>query len=470
MLFDDIGGARDGGAYPHGMRVLSGSVADARRTGITLRLGDNLDDTGLVAALRGKPAQWEAAAKSFAPVVVADAPFLANRDTGEGIDLYKFPVPKWHDRDGGRYIGTGCMVVTKDPDTGIINGGAYRMQVQDDGKSATVNAVPGKHGAQHIAAWFANEGRAPVAITLGSDPLFLMLGGTEVPTGLSELNYAGAILGRPAEVVEGPLTGLPIPAGAEIVIEGWLTPDNRRPEGPFGEWTGYFSGSQDPVLALEIGAVYYRDNPIILGAPPGKPPHDYSYMRTVMKSAMIFDALVAGGVPGVKAVWAHDAGGGRSLVNVAIEQKFVGHSRMAAYMTAQNPSAAYMNRITIVVDDDIDVTNLDEVMWAVSTRCEPAEDIEIMRKTWGSKVDPLLTNHAVPYTSRVVIDACIPFERKNTFPEVAVTPLPKLVAVREKWTSLFDDPRFPLAGFRAAGGAEGSGPAGQVQATTMSEA
>jgi UbiD family decarboxylase len=462
MLFDAVPG------YPRGFRVLTGSVSDARRTAITLRLGSDLDDAGLVNALRGKPTEWEAAAKSFGPATVDSAPVLKNVQRGDEIDLYQFPVPKWHDRDGGRYIGTGCMVVTSDPDTGELNGGSYRMQVQDNGRSATVNAVPGKHGAQHIAKWFAREGRAPVAITLGDDPIFLMVGGTEVPTGVSEFSYAGAILGRPIEVITGPETGLPIPASSEIAIEGWLTPDNVRPEGPFGEWTGYYSGSQDPVLNLDIAAVYHRDDPILLGAPPGKPPHDYSYMRTVLKSAMVFDALVKAGVPGVKGVWAHESGGGRLLITVSISQRYCGHSRQAAYIAAQAQAAAYMNRYVIVVDDDVDPTNLDEVMWAVSTRSEPAEDIEIMRKTWGSKVDPLLKDHTAPYNSRAIIDACIPFERRGEFPAVAVTPLDKLAAVRTKWAHVFDDPRFPLTGFGAADGTPQQDD-GAVVATTMSD-
>lgn len=480
MLFDAVPG------YPRGFRVLTGSVSDARRTGITLRLGTDLNDATLVDALRGKPSEWELAAKAYDPVVVDSAPFLENVQRGDEVDLYKFPVPKWHDRDGGRYIGTGCMVITSDPETGEINGGSYRMMVQDNGRSATVHAVPGKHGAQHIAKWFAREGRAPVAVTLGDDPIYLMVGGTEVPTGISELSYAGAIFGRPVEVLTGPETGLPIPASSEIVIEGWLTPDNVRPEGPFGEWTGYYSGSRDPVHTLDIAAVYHRDNPILLGAPPGKPPHDYSYMRTVMKSAMVFDALVKAGVPGVQGVWAHESGGGRQLIVVSITQRYAGHSRQAAYIASQAQAAAYMNRYVIVVDDDIDVTRLDEVMWAMSTRTEPAEDIEIMRKTWGSKVDPLLKDHSVPYNSRAIIDACIPWERRDDFPAVAVAPVEKLTAVRAKWADVFSDPRFPLSGFGSssaasspaasssagspsAGSPSAGGGTGPVNATTMSD-
>jgi UbiD family decarboxylase len=215
-------------------------------------------------------------------------------------------------------------------------------------------------------------------------------------------------------------------------------------EGPFGEWTGYYSASLRPVPAIQIERLYFRNNPIILGAPPGKPPNDYSYMRALLKSAMIQDELAKVGVRDVRAVWAHETGGGRLIIVVAITQRFCGHSRQAGYIAAQCQAAAYMNRFVIVVDDDVDPMNLEEVMWAVSTRCEPAEDIEIMRKSWGSKVDPLLADPSVPYNSRALIDACRPFEKLDTFPRVAQAS-PRLV--REtvaKWKALFADPRFAL--------------------------
>ena len=316
VLFDDIAG------YPAGLRVLTGSTGSPRRFGRTLRLGDDLDDVGVVDALRGKPSRWAAAARQFPVRPVEDAPLLANEVPGEKVDLLTFPVPRWHEHDGGRFIGTGCFVVTSDPDTGVHNGGCYRMEVADDGRSVTLAVVPGKHGDQNIRRWFEKEGRAPVTVSFGHDPLLLVLGGTEVPHGISELEYAGAVLGERVPVVTGPDTGLPIPAGSELAIEGWLRPDHLREEGPFGEWTGYYSGRRRPNLAIDITRLYHRDDPILLGAPPGKPPHDYSYMRTVMKSAMIQDELAASGVPGVVKAWAHESGGGRLFIAVSLQQRY----------------------------------------------------------------------------------------------------------------------------------------------------
>jgi len=439
LLFDEV---KD---YPAGFRVLTGSLTSARRVGVTLGLGNDMDDQRLVEALRGKPLEWEAHAAQFEPVEVENAPLFQNVVQGDDIDLLRFPVPLWHEHDGGRYIGTGCLVVTRDPDTGVHNAGAYRLQVQDNGRSATVNAEAGKHGRQHIQKWFAREGRAPVAVSFGHDPLLLMVAGTEVPTDVFELNYAGAMIGRRLEIVRGPITGLPIPTSSEIAIEGWLYPDKVLPEGPFGEWTGYYSGGKTQIPAIDVQRLYYRDDPVLLGAPPGRPPHDYSYMRTVLKSAMIHDALVKAGIPGVRGVWAHEAGGGRLLLVVSIKQAYCGHSRQAGYVTSQVQAAAYMNRFVIVVDHDVDPMNLEEVMWAVSTRCEPSEDIEVMHKTWGSRVDPLLTDPKRPYNTRALIDACRPYERIQDFPRVAQASPTFLRDVYDRWRDeVFSDPRFPL--------------------------
>jgi 4-hydroxy-3-polyprenylbenzoate decarboxylase len=438
LLFDDIVG------YPRGYRVLTGSLSNARRMAVTLGLDGALDTAQLVQALRGRPLQWEAAAPRFEPEIVETGPILENVVHGPDVDLSRFPVPLWHEHDGGRYIGTGVAVVTSDPDTGRINVGAYRMMLQEDGRTATINAEPGKQGRAQYDRWFAKAGKAPVIASFGHDPLLLMVAGTEVPNSISEYAYAGAMVGQKLRVLRGQVTGLPMPADAEIVVEGWIQPDRVLPEGPFGEWTGYYSGSLRPLPAMEIERLYFRNDPIILGAPPGKPPNDYSFMRALLKSAMIQDELNKVGVRDVRGVWAHETGGGRLLIVVSITQRFCGHSRQVGYLTAQGPAAAYMNRFVIVVDDDVDPMNLEEVMWAVSTRCEPSEDIEIMRKSWGSKVDPLLADPAVPYNSRALIDACRPFEKLATFPKVAQSSPAQVRATVTKWKELFADPRFPL--------------------------
>lgn len=431
QLFDEIKG------YPPGFRILTASMGSTRRMAMTFRLSPELSDQGLVEEMRGKPLKWETEAQHFPPRVVEDGPVCEEVYRKEKVDILKFPTPIWHEQDGGRYIGTGCAVITRDPDSEWVNLGAYRVMVLD-GKRVTVNIEAGKHGRLHLEKWWAREGRCPVAISLGQDPLLFAMSGLEIPTGIGEYDYAGAIMGRPVEVVRAPATGLPIPAGAEIVLEGWLTPDQQTKEGPYGEWTGYYSGGQRTAPILEAETLLHRHDPILLGAPPGKPPHDYSYMRTVMKSAMIHDALVKAGVSEVRGVWAHECGGGRMLIVVSLKQRFCGHSRQAASIAAQCQAAGYMNRYVVVVDEDIDPTNLEEVMWAVCTRSDPATDIEVMKKTWGSKVDPMRRESNPTYNSRALIDACRPFDWIDEFPTVAEASPEFIRQILGKWGHLFE--------------------------------
>ena len=195
LLFDDIVG------YPHGHRVLTGALSNARRMAVTLGLDETLDTAALVQALRGKPLQWETAAPDFEPTFVKSGPILENVIAGRDVDLRLFPAPRWHEHDGGRYIGTGVAVVTSDPDTGRINLGAYRMMIQENGRSATINAEAGKQGRAQYDRWFAKEGKAPVLASFGHDPLLLMVAGTEVPNTISEYAYAGAMVGQKIPVI-----------------------------------------------------------------------------------------------------------------------------------------------------------------------------------------------------------------------------------------------------------------------------
>ena len=430
QLFDEIAG------YPSGFRVLTASMASTRRMAMTFCLSTELDDQGLVQELRGKPLEWEGKAKNFPPRVVDTGPVFEEICQGEEVDLYKFPAPIWHELDGGRYIGTGCAVITQDPDSDWVNLGAYRIMVLDE-KRVTVNIEAGKHGRLHFEKWWEREGRCPIAISLGHDPLILAMAGLEIPTGISEYNFAGAIMGKSVDVVKAPATGLLIPAGSEIVIEGWIYPDKKTLEGPHGEWTGYYSGGKRTAPILEVENLLHRKDPILLGAPPGKPPHDYSYMRTVMKSAMIQDALVKAGVSDIRGVWAPECGGGRMLVVVSLKQRFCGHSRQAAAIAAQCQAASYMNRYVVVVEEDIDPCNLEEVMWAICTRSDPATDIDVMHKTFGSKVDPMRREPNPTYNSRAIIDACRPFDWIEEFPIVAESSPELRRQTIDKWGHLF---------------------------------
>jgi len=426
LLFDEIRG------YPKGFRVLTCSTSSPARLSSILRLPVQKTHQGLVEVLRGKPAQWQSAAAGFDPVIVTEGPVLENLQRQP--DVLAFPSPLWHELDGGRYIGTGCSVVTRDLDSDWINVGTYRVQVIDRNHVA-LDMVPGKHGRIHYEKHKEAGKRFPVAIVVGGDPLGYLISGIEVPFGMCEYNYMGSILKEPVSVIRGELTGLPFPAASEIVLEGFVEPNDERAEGPFGEFHGYYPGKAGTAPVVTLERIYFRSNPILMGSPPAKPPNDYSYSKAVMRSALLHDALAAAGVPDVKAVWAHEIGGARMFNVVAIKQRYAGHARQAGHILSQCGVGAYMSRYSVVVDEDIDPASLQEVMWAVATRTDPAIDIDIIQRGMGSKNDPMFVayRYDAPFSSKAIIDACRPWDHLHEFPAVAEASKALQEKTRAKW-------------------------------------
>jgi 4-hydroxy-3-polyprenylbenzoate decarboxylase len=222
-----------------------------------------------VEALKVKAGEWAEQAGAFPCQEVASGPITENVEIGDAVDLDKFPVPLWHELDGGPYIGTGVGVITRDPDTGWVNMGTYRVQRHDRNRVGFYIS-PGKHSRIHRDTYFARGEPCPVVMVFGADPLNYILAASEIPQGINELNYMGAVRGKPVPVIKGRVTGLPIPANAEIVVEGIANPTDVMLEGPFGEWTGTYAskGREEPFIKVET--LYYRNNPILLGSPPSK--------------------------------------------------------------------------------------------------------------------------------------------------------------------------------------------------------
>ena len=175
--------------------------------------------------------------KPIAHQFVETGPVMENIITGDDIDVTKFPVPIWHDGDGGRYIGTGSYNITIDPEEKWINVGTYRVMIHDK-NSLGFYMSPGKHGRIHRDKYQARNEPMPVVVVIGGDPLQFLVACSEMPYGVCELDIAGGLRGKPVKVVKGKFTGLPIPANAEMVIEGFVQPGKRKLEGPFGECTG----------------------------------------------------------------------------------------------------------------------------------------------------------------------------------------------------------------------------------------
>ncbi len=405
VLFDDIPG------YPSGYRIVANILTSTKRIKLTLGLPADATDMDLVQFWRSYMKQ----AKAIPPLAVPTGLILENSFRGTDVDLCKIPAPKWHEHDGGYYIGTGCMVIMRHPDTGWINYGAYRIQVHDR-NVASVMCSKGKHGNLIMRRYQELKQPCPIAVVVGMHPALFMVAGLEIPYGKNEYDAAGGLLGEAVEIIDGPVTGLPIPANAEIAFEGFVSLDDLIDEGPLGEWTGYYAGGIQKEPAIRVQNLMHRDNPVLLGAVPGIPPDDDSFYRCTYRSGAVWNQLEAAGVPEVKGVWAHEAGGSRLWLTVAIKQMYGGHSKQAGLIASQCHAGAYANRFVVVVDDDIDPADMIKVIWAMCTRFEPRECIEILRGCWSTALDPMSYAPGDPRNARVVIDACRPWNRRDSFP------------------------------------------------------
>ncbi len=246
--------------YPEDYGLVSCSLTTPNRFAHTFNLPLKNSWRELLEIVREKYGGWQQNLDKFAPIEVKDGRILENVRSGDKVDLYEFPSPKYHESDGGRYIGTGCAVITRDPETQGVNLGTYRTMLHDR-NTVGLHVTPGRHARIHYEKYHVKGQAAPIAISIGQHPVIFSASASEVPHAPhSEYHFVGAVRGEPIKIIKEEITGLPIPADAEIVIVGWSPPGKVRTEGPFGEFTGYYSGAEDtPQPFIQIERVYFRD-------------------------------------------------------------------------------------------------------------------------------------------------------------------------------------------------------------------
>jgi len=400
---------------------------------VVLGLDDPDNEMDLVRAYRDRAKQD---VSPIPPVEVANGPVLENIDRDDEVDLLKFPAPFVHELDGGRYIGTDDLVVMRDLDSGWVNVGTYRVMVHDKNTCA-IWMSPGKHGRLIREKYFARGEPCPVVISCGHDPALFLVAHQEIDHELDEFAYAGGQRGKAIEVIPSELHGLPMPAYSEIVLEGEILPGETAEEGPFGEFMGYYASEASILPVVKIRRVYWRHNPILTLAVPSRPPENFTFARATVKSAMIWDEVEKAGLPGVKGVWCHESGAGRLFNVIAIEQMYPGHASQAGMLAATCHAGNYAGRWVIVVDEDIDPSNLFDVTWAMSTRCDPPEDIQYIKRAWSTPLDPMLREP--PWqNNRAVVDACRPYGWKDDFPTVAEASPDLKAKIRTKYPAAYE--------------------------------
>jgi 4-hydroxy-3-polyprenylbenzoate decarboxylase len=310
--------------------------------------------------------------------------------------LEEIPILKCWPEDGGRYI-TLPMVFTKDPETGTRNIGTYRMQVYD-ARTTGMHWQRHKGGAQHHRVAERLGKRLPVAVALGSDPALPFAATAPMPEGLDELLLAGFLRRERVELVKCVTVDLEVPANAQIVLEGYVEPGERRREGPFGDHTGFYSHPEDyPVF--HITCVTRRKDPVYLTTVVGIPPMEDFYMGKA--SERIFLPLIRKTVPEIVDMHFPAEGIFHNIVVISIDKRYPGHARKI--MNAVWGLGQLMfSKVVIVVDKDVDVQNVSEVAWIVGTHIDPERDIQFTR----GPVDDLEDASDLPaYGSKMGIDA-----------------------------------------------------------------
>ena len=421
LLFENVKG--------YASPVFTGAFATTQRLGLILGKGTDLSMAQLTK-------EWmNLAIRKLIPATeLKSGPIFENILQGEKVDVNIFPSPRFYELDGGRYFGTTVFMVMEDPETGDVNLGTYRMQVLDK-TTLGVQILKGKRGDVILRKYQKMGKKMPACAIIGGDPLLLLAGAAMVARS-SEYDVVGSLRGTPVEIVRGQLTGLPIPAYAEIVLEGEIDPEILREEGPFGEFIGYYTDElikPIPKPTLKVQRIYHRDNPILWETSAGRPVTDVHMLLSFTQSAMLWTELTRMEIPGIKSVYMPPEAAGRFWAIASVEQMYPGHAEQVGAAVIATNTASYCCKGVIIVDHDISADDLPRVWWALGTRFNPARGTQIINRGRSTPLDPALEPGSDKLiTSRIILNATIPFEWKVKPTEIKLS---EIVAdtVRSRW-------------------------------------
>lgn len=352
--------------YPPGYRLFGCPLASHRRLAVALGLPPETPTRTLYAEYQKRIQH------PIKPVVVKDGPCKENILTGDDIDLYRFPVPLIHEGDGNRFIGSWHLSITKDPDSDWTNWGVYRVGVHT--KNYFVGAWHGATDGGRIlfGKYVPKKKPMPVAVAIGADPLCTLAAVAPFGTGESEVDFAGGMRQAPVELVKCHTSDLLVPAHAEIILEGEIQPDAKAINGPFGEFTGYRTEAYMHRVC-KLKAITFRNNPILTFSPVGTPVDDSHICQGITYAAVIKKQLLERGVPITDVSVPPECSSHMAVVGVRTLYSTVAH-HVKSVMDSRAPE---FQHITVVVDADVDVFNLNEVLHTFASRCHPARGIKI---------------------------------------------------------------------------------------------
>ncbi len=308
---------------------------------------------------------------NYFPKTVKKAPCQEVVLTGEQIDLTKLPILQCWPADGGRFI-TLPMVCTVDPITKITNVGMYRMQVFDKNTTG-MHWHKHKDGARHYQYYEAAGKRMDVAVAIGADPAIIYASTAPLPPAVGEYVFAGFLRQKPLEVVQCTTVDVRVPAEAEIVLEGYVEPGERRVEGPFGDHTGYYSEAAEyPVFHLT--AITHRKDAIYPATLVGRPPQEDAYLGKATER--IFLPLLQMVAPDILDMDMPIEGVFHNNVIVKIRKRYPGHGKKAIH-TIWGTGMLMLSKFVIVCDEDVNIHDYSEVTWKVMNHVDPQRDVVI---------------------------------------------------------------------------------------------
>jgi 4-hydroxy-3-polyprenylbenzoate decarboxylase len=315
---------------------------------------------------------------NMAPKEVSSAPCQEQLLLGNDIDLGRYPIQTCWPGDAGPLI-TWALVITRGPEKDRQNLGIYRLQVIGRNR-VIMRWLAHRGGALDFREWqTAHPGKPfPVAVALGADPATILAAVTPVPDTLSEYAFAGLLRGDKTEVVKARLSDLQVPASAEIVLEGFIYPDDTAPEGPFGDHTGYYNEVDHfPVFTIEC--ITQRENPIYHSTYTGRPPDEPAILGVALNE--VFIPILQKQFPEIRDFYLPPEGCSYRMAVVSMKKQYPGHAKRVMFGVWSFLRQFMYTKFVIVTDDDVDVRNWQDVIWAITTRMDPARDVTLIENT-----------------------------------------------------------------------------------------
>ncbi|MEB8340673.1 non-oxidative hydroxyarylic acid decarboxylases subunit C [Streptomyces endophyticus] len=347
--------------------------------------------------------RWDAF--PVAPERREDAPWRENTQEGEDVDLFSvLPLFRLNDGDGGFYLDKAA-VVSRDPEDrdnfGKQNVGIYRIEVLGANRLA-IQPVPVHDVAIHLNKAEEVDEDLPIAITLGNDPVMAIVAGMPMAYDQSEFEMAGALRGAPAPIATAPLTGFDVPWGSEVVIEGVIESRKRQIEGPFGEFTGHYSGGRR-MPVVRVDRVSYRTNPVFESLYLGMPWTECDYLVGPNTCVPLLKQLREAfpEVQAVNAMYTHGL-----MVIISTKKRYGGFAKAVGMRAMTTPHGLGYVAQVIVVDEDVDPFNLPQVMWAMSAKVNPKDDVVVIPNLSVLELAPAAQPAGI--TSKMIIDATTP--------------------------------------------------------------